>query len=57
MDLIGYVMAAVAMAAAVAVAHLLGKVSNKITYGLAKRIDNRVSKTRREGLTAEFDMK
>ena len=57
MDLIGYVVAAVVMAAAAGLGGLLARVSDKIMYGAAKRINDRFSKTRWEGLTAEFDMK
>ncbi|WP_157079080.1 hypothetical protein [Herbiconiux solani] len=57
MDLIGYVASAAVTAAAAGLVILAGKMTDKITDGVAKRIDDHFSKTRREGLTAEFDMK
>ncbi|WP_382304498.1 hypothetical protein [Herbiconiux sp. UC225_62] len=57
MDVIAYVIAAVAFAAAGGVGILLARLSNKVTSTAVKQLENRFNKNRREGLTSDFDMK
>jgi hypothetical protein len=56
-DLIPYVIFAVAIAAVGGVAIFLARLSTKITSSIAKSLDDRIDKKRRDGLTSDFDMK